>query len=1185
MRAAAIKESRPALRTALAILLIFAIRAEAERLPIKVYTTADGLVRDQIVHLLQDSRGFLWFCTSEGLSRFDGYAFVNYGVEQGLPGREVTDLIETRAGNYWVATNRGLCLLNAEPTGPTSKKFDVYYPAEAPSSRNIRSIFEDAAGTIWCGTVGGVYRLDRVQSEWVFSFVDVIRPDTVEDNLLVSSITEDRKGSLWFASPSGLFRRPPDATVERFSMTEGLPSGRISSRLLVDRDGVLWVGTAVGLYEIVNDPVPGRSIVAHVYTSRDGLARDAIDSLFQSSDGRLWVGCLGLSLLLREPAPDGHKFKSYGAANGLSSESVSAMAEDRDGNLWIGSQEGAMKLSLNGITTYGAQDGLASTAIAAILEDRGGSICVIGSNNTISRFEGGRFAASALVFPSGITTSTWGWGQITFQDHTGEWWMSTGQGLVRYGASRNPEQFSRAKPKAVYTTRDGLTADLIFRLFEDSGGDIWISTLGNPSGVLTRWDRKTQTFHRYTPADGLTEAAPTAFCEDTAGNLWIGLYLGGLLRYHGGTFTHFSQSDGVPIGLIRGLYLDHLGRLWIASSEGGVGRMDQPSAAHPDIVAYTTAGGLSSNQASCVVEDRQGLIYIGTGRGIDRLDSVTGRFKRFTTAEGLASSFVNVSLRDRDGALWFGTSNGLSMYIPPQDRSSPPPVTLISEVLMAGVPYSLSELGTRDVAGPELGSNHNQIQIHFVGVSPGLAASLRYQYRLEGAEQSWSLPTAERSVNYPNLAPGSYSFLVRVVTAEGVTEQSPAAVRFTILPPIWRRWWFVGILTLITALAIAGFVKYRLDRLTALRESETRFRTLAQTASDAIITIDEDGRIAFINKATEHVFGYSEIEMLGNDLTMLMPEYMRALHRQGLSRYKETGVRHMSWRLVELPGLHKNGSEIPLEISFGEFTRGHRKYFTGMARDITERKRAEEDRRRADETLKKSREERFNELQQVRRRIATDLHDDIGSSLTQISILSEVAHKNAAHPPPDAGSDPLARIITVSNELVDTMSDIVWAINPTKDHLADLIQRMRRFASDIFTARNIPFRFRTPKLDHELTLGANVRREVFLIFKETINTVVRHSSCTRVEIECSIEGDWLTLNVSDNGKGYDSESAQNPIGEAGYDHLPLRGGNGIPNMRRRAEEMGGHFEIVGRPGEGTISVLRVPLAALQVEKT
>jgi PAS domain S-box-containing protein len=126
----------------------------------------------------------------------------------------------------------------------------------------------------------------------------------------------------------------------------------------------------------------------------------------------------------------------------------------------------------------------------------------------------------------------------------------------------------------------------------------------------------------------------------------------------------------------------------------------------------------------------------------------------------------------------------------------------------------------------------------------------------------------------------------------------------------------------------------------ARRASEERFRTLAETASDAIISIDAESRITYVNRAGENIFGYTIAEMTGADLTMLMPDYLRRLHHAGLKRYVETGEKHISWDGVELPGLHKDGHEIPVEISFSEYASGGKRYFTGIIRDITERKRA-----------------------------------------------------------------------------------------------------------------------------------------------------------------------------------------------------------------------------------------------------
>jgi len=198
------------------------------------------------------------------------------------------------------------------------------------------------------------------------------------------------------------------------------------------------------------------------------------------------------------------------------------------------------------------------------------------------------------------------------------------------------------------------------------------------------------------------------------------------------------------------------------------------------------------------------------------------------------------------------------------------------------------------------------------------------------------------------------------------------------------------------------------------------------------------------------------------------------------------------------------------------------------------------------------------------------LHDDVGSSLTQVSLLTEVARQAMG------GSSTFAReqlsiVARISSELVDSMSDIVWAINPRKDNLDDLTHRMRHFASDLFTAQQIDFEFRAPELEHEIKVGANVRRELYLIFKESVNNIARHSRCTRADLELEVTDGHLRLSVTDNG--------------GGFDVFAPRVGNGLSSMSERAEAFGGQFEIVSRSGEGTSIVVSIPLNVHSAESS
>jgi signal transduction histidine kinase len=202
------------------------------------------------------------------------------------------------------------------------------------------------------------------------------------------------------------------------------------------------------------------------------------------------------------------------------------------------------------------------------------------------------------------------------------------------------------------------------------------------------------------------------------------------------------------------------------------------------------------------------------------------------------------------------------------------------------------------------------------------------------------------------------------------------------------------------------------------------------------------------------------------------------------------------------------------------------------------------------------------QLERVRTRIATDLHDDIGSSLTQIAVLSEGVRRNLNGQGGTAATQ-LSRVAELSRELVDSMSDIVWSINPQRDHLSDLAYRMRRFASDVFTARDIEFDFTAPEHGEHTAVRAEVRRQTFLIFKECAHNIVRHAGCDRVEVVLKTGRHRLMLKMHDNGRGF--AMAENAHG------------HGLASMERRAREMGGRLDISSAPGRGTAIALSVPL--------
>jgi ligand-binding sensor domain-containing protein/signal transduction histidine kinase len=1032
--------------------------ARAEQLPVRVYTSADGLGQNRVKRIVRDSRGFLWFCTADGLSRFDGYRFTTYDAAQGIPYPSVNDLLETRRGVYWIASNgggvfrfnlsEGAAAATEATAGGTAanakdararSRFTVYKTGDTPRTNRPNRLFEDASGRIWAGTDDGLFVLDEAAGETAFRRVEMgARADEVGG---VWAFVEDAEQRLWIATSKGLWRREADGRIAAFPVSAQVTG--VVWDLFTDQAGRIWAAHENGLLIFKPFPVapdrgtelrlraraavgatsahapptlPQEAGEAYNYTNADGLPNSAVREIHADADGRIWLGTArGLSLFA---PPQG--FSNYTSAHGLSDDNIRALAEDRAGNLWIGTETGgAIKLARHGLVTYREADGLGGRYVLGIFESRAGQLCVFSANGFISYFDGQKFKALRPNVPAEVTRLT---GVV--EDRAGDWWVGTNRGLYRFSGVRHVSELERARP-TVYTSKNGLTSDIVRRVFEDSRGDIWVGM--DSDEVLVRWERAADKFHRY--AEGLPGRSEVlSFAEDRAGNVWIGFREGGAARYRNGRFDMFDDAAGLTADEILKMYLDGAGRLWFGSNSYGLVRIDDPSAERPVFHTYTTAEGLTSGIIRSIAEDGLHRLYLGTSRSVDRFDLATGRIKRYTTADGLAANESQVSYLDRHGALWFGTWNGISRLVPEAEKPSSPPPVMIDGLQIAGVRRPVSDLGETRIENLQLRSDQNQVQIDFLGLGFAAGEVLRYRYKLEGAAAGgeWSAPNDQRSVTFANLSPGSYRFLVRAINTDGVESAEPASVAFVILRPLWQRPWFVTL----AALALGGLVF--------------------------------------------------------------------ALYRYRIAR------------LVE--------------------------------------------------------------LERVRTRIATDLHDDIGSSLSQIAILSEVVSQRV---PPDNAPviEPLSVIAGTSREMVDSMSDIVWAINPQRDHLSDLTQRMRRFASDILSARDISFRFRAPDADEDIRLGADLRREVYLIFKECVNNLVKHSECREAELELRIVKHWIVLRIADDGRGFDTTR---PAQEGSNGNGVSLGGHGLLSMRRRAAALGGTFEVKSERGRGTTSTLKVP---------
>ncbi len=998
----------------------------AEQLPLKSYTTVDGLPSDRVNCILRDSHGFLWFGTWDGISRFDGYGFENLTAADGFPGPSVNALLESHDGTYWAATVGGLA--HWDPTrreSPSRTRFEVVKLGDRPLIEAAFALLEDRLGSLWVGTASGLYRWNPSSNPKALriSLEESAKPPEVY------ALLEDPDGGLWIGADRGLFFRAVDGRTTRLGGRDGFPTE--VRCLLRDRTGRIWIGTHESGIFRVDSASPAGGAVRHLSTTSNGLAGDHVLGLLESADGTVWAACYGgLSRFAPGPGPDRDRPRTYTRAQGLVALGIFSLAEDAAGNIWIGTDDaGVMRLVPRGFRTYNGEDALQSTRVVSVLADRGGRACVYtaGKTSTDARtdtnrllqcFDGTRFHAVTPRLPAG-THFGWGWSQVTFQDSRGGWWIPTFEGLYRFPAAEFTT-LATAVPRR-YTTTDGLPSNEIFRVFEDSRGDVWMS-LSDSTRCLARWKRASDSIVVYGPSDGLPAGdSPISFAEDGSGALWIGFYNGGLARHRDDRFTFFGEADGIPAGRTRCLYRDRAGNLWVGASRGGIARIEHPEAVRPRFTRFTTAENLSSNDAWSLADDRWGRIYIGTERGLDRLDPATGIVQTFTADDGLVRGVIETTIEDGAGTLWFGSGQGVSSLAPePEGRRDPPPAR-ISRVLLDGTRQALPDIGAVHVRLPDLTASTGPLQLEYFGIDFAAGGRLRYQYQLEGADAEWGPPRDERSVIYAHLRPGGYRFRVRAVANDGSFSPEPANVEFRILPPYWQRPWFVAACAAALILLAYLLHRYRLRQVLA--------------------------------------------------------------------------------------------------------------------------------------------------VERLRTRIATDLHDDIGSSLSQIAILSEIARQQPGGAT-EKVQDMLARIGAVSRDLVDSLGDTVWAIDPRRDRLEDLVHRMRRFAGDLLTEKQIEVVFDARLDDPERDLPADMRRQLFLVFKEAVHNMARHSGCTRAEIDFRVDDGSLALCLKDNGCGFD------PAGR--------EGGYGVASIRERIARLHGSIELVScradQPGApGTTVFIAVPL--------
>ncbi len=963
----------------------------------------------------------------------------------------------------------------------------------------IRSMIQDRTGNLWIGTFGG--GVCKYDGNYFTQYTNV----QGLSNDAVWSMLEDDAGNLWFGTYVGGLNKFDGKTFTHYSTTEGLINNNVYS-ILKDKSGNLWFGTDGGISKY-----DGKSFTN--YTTAQGLSNNLIRCTLEDKAGNLWFGTKGGGV----SKFNGKSFMNYTTAHGLGNNVVNCILEDKSGMLWFGTNGGVTKYDGKSFFNYTTAQGLSNNVILSILEDKTGNLWLGTRGSGVCKYNGKSFTKYTIT--EGLSNDII---NCIIKDRTENLWLGTeGGGLCKYQGT----SFTH------YTTTQGLANNIVMSILEDKSGNLWFGTWG---GGVSKFDGKS--FCNYNTSQGLGNNTVFSILEDKSGNLWFGTQDGGLTKFDGKFFTNYNASEGLGSQGVWCMVEDKEGNLWFGNYGLGIVKYDGKSFTHftrvqglsNDMVTtlmidkagsiwcctwgggvnkydgnsfthFTIAEGLSNNQIQAIFEDGNGNIWIGTGGA--GVDKYDGNtFTNYNTNQGLSNNNLTSLMEDKKGNLWFGTRGGLNKMVKQKDNiPSKDSVELKSN---SRVPLFKNYL----TADGFLGLNcyqHSILEdrhgIIWIGTGDRLTC-----YHPEG-EIPDTIPPNIQLINVAlfneniNWAILSEKKDTSLILSNGVAVSD---YKFNSL----SKWYNVP-----ENLSLGynnNYLTFKFIGITLKSSYNVKYQFKMEGL---------DKNWSAITDRNEAPYG----NLPNGDYTFKV----KAMNSEGY------WSKELNYSFVITPPWWRTIWFYSVELVFVILVLY---------------------------SLYRYRMNQIIRLQTIRNKIAHDLHDDIGSTLNSISIYSQIAQQD-----PEKKQEALEMIGDSSRKVIDAMSDIVWAVNPDNDSFEDIILRMRSLAFNLLRAKNIEFTFRASESLNDIKLSMEKRRNLYLIFKESLNNLVKYSEATLVSIHLFSEDSLVKLIIRDNGKGFD------PL-------LPANG-NGLNNMKIRAKEMKAQIKIDSAIGEGTSTELFLKL--------
>ena len=777
-----------------------------EKLLFNSITIDDGLSQNTILALEQDSRGFMWIGTYNGLNRYDGNNFkyyeINFSDSNSISNNKIHALVEDLDQFLWIGTSFGLnrfdpktekfkrffhnpsdensivgdfirtlfidsegtLYIGTEFSGLSvlkrgSNKFINYKTnplnKNSLSHNNVSSIFEDSKGNIWIGTLfGGLNKFDKNKQEFSLQFT-VPRDNDIGNNSIYD-FSEDRHGNIWFSSYSiGIFKyNPNNKNIKNYqfeSNKKGTLSNNTSFAMHWDSQNNFWIGTDNGLnlYDETNDSF---NVYKHNPLDPTSISDNNIIKIFESKEGLIWVGTRlgGISIINDSKRNFEHYYNIIGDKNSISHNGVFSFAQDSSNNIWVG--------TINGLNKFDPKTKLFKRYLhkgnikdiigkrvwtLSVDEENGKEILWVGTGSGMDKFY---IKEERFVhFKSNWNNPSTLSSRWVFAILSKKDKVYIGTQIGFNVLDKKTNKFTR-----YFSNKDDSTSlsnDLIWDLEEDSEGNIWIAT----SDGVNKFNPKTKKFTRLyksrNSSKSLSSSDASSLMFDSKNNLWIGTDLG-------------------------------INKLNLETSE---------------ITYYNKNHGLPDNNIYSSQEDANGNIWFATNRGLVKLNPTTEEIVSFTEADGIQSNEFNFpSLKDKNGKLYFGGVNGFNAFYPDSITSNKeiPPVFFTDfKIFQKSIPIGKMDDGrtllnnaieeTKEI---ELAYTDYSISIHFSVLDYKHTGKSVFRYKMDNFDEDWMLTKDNRFANY-NLPPGEYKFILYASNNDGVWSDKPKTLSITVTPP------------------------------------------------------------------------------------------------------------------------------------------------------------------------------------------------------------------------------------------------------------------------------------------------------------------------------------------------------------------------------------------------------------------